>query len=254
MFDAHNHLQDVRFDAIRDRVIAGMRDAGVRRCVVNGTCADDWPAVAELAGQHPDLVIPSFGLHPWRKPSHGWLEQLAGLLDTVPGACVGECGLDRWMEHCDAGLQEEVFLAQLRLAADRDLPLSIHCLKAWGRLVELLESNPLPKRGFLLHSYGGPQELVARLARLGAYFSFSGYFLHARKQKVREAFRKVPPDRLLFETDAPDMLPPETAVSHPLDGNLNHPGNLGAIAREASAFLDTASAGENFRRFFEEKH
>jgi len=61
--------------------------------------------------------------------------------------------------------QEEVFAAQLRLAAERDLPASIHCLKTWGRLQELLRDGPLPKRGFLLHSYGGSVEMVEPLAR-----------------------------------------------------------------------------------------
>ena len=61
-------------------------------------------------------------------------------------------------------------------------------------------------------------------------FSFSGYFLHPRKRKVLEAFRQLPPDRILLETDAPEMMPPGEFVKFPLGDDINHPGNLRSIA------------------------
>ena len=224
---------------------------GVSRCVVNGTSPEDWPRVAQLAELYPELIIPSFGLHPWKTPSPNWQQQLTSYLDTVPHACIGECGLDRWIKGYDIELQREVFTAQLDLASQRNLPLSIHCLKAWGLLIEILESRPLPQRGFLLHSYSGSAELIPHLTELGAYFSFSGYFLHERKQNVRDAFSSVPSDRLLIETDAPDMLPPDNGIDHPLENQLNHPANINKIHNEAAKFLDVSSVPKNFQRFFE---
>ncbi|MBT8043942.1 MAG: TatD family hydrolase [Verrucomicrobiae bacterium] len=250
MTDAHNHLQDKRFNGVRDQIIKEMISSGVTRCVVNGTSPDDWSDVADLARQHPDLIIPSFGLHPWKKPIQGWHEQLIDYLDSVPNSCVGECGLDRWMKDADIHLQSEIFMAQLKIATERNLPLSIHCLKAWGHLVEVLESHNLPERGFLLHSYAGSAELVPRLAQLGAYFSFSGYFLHDKKQSVRDAFQAVPVDRLLIETDAPDMSPPIATTHHPLNRGVNHPANIKAITQAASAFLNTTHVDANFNRLF----
>ena len=105
---------------------------------------------------------------------------------------------------------------QLRLAAERNLPLSIHCLQAWGPLLDILRAEPRPACGFLLHSYGGAAELVAPLAELGAYFSLPGYFALERKTRQREAFRQVPADRLLIETDAPDQSLPPERVQYPL--------------------------------------
>ena len=209
--DAHNHLQDPRLYACRNEVIASLKTSEVKQCVVNGTSESDWAAVAALASAHPGLVIPSFGLHPWKCAgrSPDWLATLATRLDNHPGAGLGECGLDRWIQPHDLDDQREVFLAQLDLAARRNLPLTIHCLQAWGPLLDCLRDHPRPERGFLLHSYGGSAEMVPVFATLGAYFSFSGHFLHPRKDKAREAFQRVPHDRLLVETDAPDMLPPD---------------------------------------------
>ena len=251
MQDAHNHLQDPRFDDIRDELIETMLTQGVTRCVVNGTSPKDWPKIALLAKTYPDLIIPSFGLHPWQAPSDHWLDQLTTYLDITPHACIGECGLDRWIKNYDIENQCNIFISQLNLATERNLPMSIHCLKAWGLMLEILESKPLPNRGFLLHSYSGSAELIPRLAALGAYFSFSGYFLHERKQSIRNTFTKIPPERLLIETDAPDMEPPNVYIKYPLESGLNHPANIGNITAEASKFLDTSQTNDNFKRLFE---
>lgn len=261
-FDAHNHLQDPRLAPFLDEIVSTMQDAGIERCVVNGTCEEDWPHVAALAERFPGFVQPSFGLHPWKAESRSphWQDALTGYLSRFPDACLGECGLDRWKKPFDFSAQKEVFLAQVDLAAARDLPLSLHCLNAWGPLRDCLVSRPRPERGFLLHSYGGSREMVPEFSSLGAYFSFSGYFLHSRKGAVREAFRDVPPERLLVETDAPDMLPPAESIIHPLattDGTpLNHPANLPGIVtglaslRGLAPGLLSAQLADNFRQFF----
>ena len=260
-YDAHNHLQDDRFGGRHGELLAACARVGVRRMVVNGSCEADWPAVLALAGEHP-VVLPSFGYHPWYvgERTTGWLAALEDFLGRCPAA-VGEIGLDRWKPGLSYEGQEEVFVAQLRLAAERNLPVSIHCLQAWGRLVDLLRAGPRPARGFLLHSYGGSQELVGPLAELGAYFSFPGYFAHERKVRQRETFRRVPAERLLVETDAPDQLLPEALTEFPLveagaGRALNHPANLGAVYRfvaelrgEPLAVL-TAQVEANFQRLF----
>src|SRR5262245_4135607 len=209
LYDAHNHLHDERFGSRSGELLTAAAKEGVVKMVVNGSCEEDWPKVLDLARRHSE-VIPSFGYHPWyvKERSRDWQKKLVKLLDEVPSA-VGEIGLDRWIEDYDTPQQEEVFIWQLRLAAERNLPVSIHCLKAWGRLLEILQSEPRPKCGLVLHSFGGPKEMIPALAKLGAYFSFPGYFAQERKLKQREAFRAVPADRLLIETDAPDQLLPE---------------------------------------------
>ncbi len=228
-FDAHNHLQDRRFAGQRPAIIAAMKSAGITKCVVNGTEPSDWSRVADLAGQHPDLVLPSFGLHPWKvqQRPEDWLEQQRYFLLQFPNSGVGECGLDRWIKDHDIEDQRSVFRAQLQLAAELDRPCTIHCLKAWGPLLdELRACEELPR--FLLHSFGGSIETANALVSVGAYFSFSGYFLHPRKENVVEVFRQIPPERILLETDAPDMLPPETDRRFG-DEICNHPANLAAI-------------------------
>jgi TatD DNase family protein len=255
LFDAHNHLQDERFGGRQDALLAEAAAAGVSAMVVNGSCESDWPQVLELARKHPQ-VIPSFGYHPWYigERTEGWFQSLETFLGKVPSV-VGEIGLDRWKPDLAYEGQEEVFIRQLRLAAERDLAASIHCLQAWGRMLEILQKEPRPARGFLLHSYGGPAEMVEPLAKLGAYFSLPGFFAREDKGKKREAFLRVPPDRLLIETDAPDQALPDDRVTHRLE-SLNHPANLGAVYAFAAELygeaLDSiiARVKTNFAKLF----
>ena len=192
MIDAHDHLQDPAFSSDLAAVLGRAEAAGVDRAVCNGTRPEDWPRVLALAREYP-AVVPCFGLHPWfvAEAPPGWLRTLEGFLDEVPSG-VGEAGLDAG--RGDAPAQEKAFRAQLALSREKKRPLTVHCVRAFGRLLDILrEEGPLPA-GFLLHGYGGASEMVAPFAGLGAYFSFTG---------PRRALAAVPADRLLLETDCP---------------------------------------------------
>ncbi len=254
--DAHNHLQDARLgDAVE--IIDTMHQSGVVRCVVNATRESDWAAVENLAIVHPDFILPAFGIHPWHAhtATPGWQNRLSNLLEKHPASSVGECGLDGWIESPSFEVQNPVFLDQLRIARELDRPITIHCLKAWEPLFAAFEQQSPPNR-FLMHSFGGSLEIAKRLIPLGAYFSFSGYFLQPKKSKVMEMFRHLPTDRLLVETDAPDMLPPETSIAFPLPEAANHPANLPSIAAAFAESLGLSVSAlanltrENFRRCF----
>jgi TatD DNase family protein len=251
MFDAHSHWQDERLNTVRGSLAAQMPTLGVRGVVVAGSGVGDWSAVADLADRY-DWVLPSFGVHPWyvQEQPQDWLTQLEAMLQRYPQAGVGEMGLDRWIENADVELQQRFFHDQLTLARRLDRPASIHCLRAFGLLEATLKAVPLPARGLLLHSYGGPPEMVSGFVKLGAYFSVSPYFFHERKARQLETFsRVVPLERLLIETDAPDMWPPDEMNPYPLKdasgGAMNDPRNIAWIYRQMAALRGLAE--EEFR-------
>ena len=258
--DAHLHLQDPRLSGQLGEIILQARAAGVLACSVNTTCEADWPAVAALARAHPDWIIPSFGIHPWKADTTtpGWDARLIRMLEEFPHAGIGECGVDRWVKSPPIVLQRSVFSRQLALARALDRTVSVHCLKAWGLLLdELAQQTP---RRFLIHSFGGSAETARELLRLGAYFSFSGYFLFPKKHAVLEVFRQLPKHRILVETDAPDMAPPDEFISHCLPNGANHPANLPSIGRalakqlgmEAQTFADITN--KHFHMLFPRRH
>lgn len=260
LWDGHAHLQDTELAPYLEAVMRRAELASVRHIVCNGTQESDWPGVARLASTHP-TVIPCHGLHPWHvgKRSAQWLQTLETVLTAGPSG-LGEIGLDRWIEPRDEAAQETVFREQLALARRLNRPVMIHCLRAWDWLMRILREEPPPAAGMLLHAFGGPLDAIKPLADMGAYFSFAGDVLLERKVQKRAALAHIPPDRLLLETDAPDMIPPEPfrvpALAGVRRGQLNEPANLAGILRGVSDLLGepperlAARVFENSRRFF----
>lgn len=282
LYDAHFHLQ---FDTLvphHAAIDADLRRVNYRGGVVNGTNEDEWPAVASLCSQPSALnsqlrFIPSYGVHPWDSGNRttDWQHKLRAAVTADLRAHVGEIGLDRWIvegmrpgDRRIAGLrvapmdeQAEVFAWQLALAAEFNRAASIHCTQAFGLLHDVLRATALPARGFLLHGYGGPVEMVKTFADLGAYFSYNIEALQPRHAARLESFQAVPADRLLVETDAPAKAPPPERNRFPLGNDaegsvINHPANI-AAAYDALAELRGVAleplaeqVEKNFQRLF----
>ena len=256
LYDAHQHFHFDQLTPHRTVIATDLARVGLKRAVVNGTNEEEWPVVAALAREY-GWILPSYGVHPWDSGnrSANWQTALRQQLDADPRAGVGEIGLDRWIidgikadDPRIAGLrvasleeQSEVFSTQLALAAELNRAASIHCVQAWGKLLEILQASSRPARGFLLHGYPGPAEMINDFTALGAYYSFNIQLLEPRHAERLENFRHIPADRLLVETDAPTKAPRPESNRFPLpaapDGSeVNHPANV-AVAYAALAGL-----------------
>ncbi|HAJ80442.1 MAG TPA: hypothetical protein DCO75_11805 [Fibrobacteres bacterium] len=226
IFDSHCHLQDELFAGSIDVVLERAREKGVNAMMCCGTREKDWPRVIELS-VHRGVFI-SLGLHPWfiAERSPLWYDNLKNLLKMYTKAGVGEIGLDNAIPDPDMDAQEDIFISQLRLAREMRRPVSIHCRKAFGRLVKILESEGRVSYGGILHSYSGPEELVRIFEQAGLSISFSGAITYSNNKRAHAALLAVSPDNLLIETDSPAM--------HPSGIASNEPGNLTIILEEIS--------------------
>lgn len=231
-FDAHCHLQDPRVRADLSGVLLRARNAGVTAMSCCGSCESDWPEVKRLA-QSNGAVLPSFGLHPWYvgERTGEWADALAALLKETPGAGVGEIGLDHALDASTFGDQESAFSRQLAIAAEYCRPVTIHCRRAFGRLIELIRLSGGILQGGIVHSYSGPPDLVKTLERFGLSISFSGSITFSGSKRARASVAAVSPGRLCLETDSPDIVP------HGCAAPVNEPANITAVARAAAELL-----------------
>jgi TatD DNase family protein len=259
VFDAHLHRQDP--DLVEALGEAPAFD-GVAAQVTNGTHPDDWEAVKALAPGGNTRLLKAYGVHPWRVDDlpEDWEDRLRGYLESG-AVSVGEIGLDHWIRVKDERLQLSVFEKQLQIASRMNLPPTIHCLRAWGLLIDTIRSGPELKTGFLVHGFGGSREVLFQLLDLGGFVSFSAYAADPGRKRMRDAIRACPADRLLAETDAPDMVPPEQSCRHPLTGpdgkRLHHPMEIAtsyALLAEVRGVALEVLAGQiqdNFERLFD---
>jgi TatD DNase family protein len=207
LFDVHTHLQDERIRHQRAAIIDRARGAGVHGIMVCGLEERDWDDVLAMAAANASLV-PALGIHPWfvDQRSGAWAVTLAQKLESSRAA-VGEIGLDRMIPHRNDEAQEQVFITQLNIARDLKRPVNIHCRSAWGRMLEILRRRGGLPHGGVIHSWSGSAEMVREFERLGACISFSGSVTRPDNKKVRKAVCAVSRDRLVLETDSPDIVP-----------------------------------------------
>jgi len=231
LFDAHNHIQDQRLFSDLENVMKRAQLAGVERMAIKGCCEEDWSKVEEIINRYKHAYF-TFGYHPWfiNARSDQWLQTLENLLTTYPQASVGEIGIDHAIENRNDTDQEAIFLKQLELARKFARPVTIHCRQAWGRLLELLDQFGELPHGMLIHCFGGSAEIATELVKRGGYISFSGSITRPHSKKAAAAIRAVPDDRILIETDAPDLLP------HGAPDGLNEPAYLHYILAQAAKF------------------
>src|SRR5262249_17362390 len=196
-------------------VIARAEAAGVTHMLLAGVAPSGWGRDDRLAEQHPALWV-SYGVHPQlvrelgEAPFDDFMRQLDDRL-TRRGprvVAVGEIGLDGKDEHRGSlELQERYFVAQLQIARKHGLPVALHVLRQHPRALAILADEGVPHGG-VLHSCSASPELVREYVALGLHVSFSGSVTwHGGDNRAVRAAEKVPRDRLVVETDAPDQTP-----------------------------------------------
>lgn len=257
LYDAHCHLADARLAPFASMVQASLEAIGCEYSVVNGTSPADWQAVLDYTKANPS-TLPAIGLHPWQvntAPSNWQVSFLQALDNGV--RIIGEIGLDKWIEGYDIEAQKNAFRWQLAEATRRNLPVSIHCLKAIEPLMETLCAVERPQRGIHIHALNVSTESARKLIEMGSYFSFNAGQIKPKAKHIYDLIRAIPDDRILIETDAPDFLPAEQHRFYTLkDTTLNHPANLRAnyevIAEVRQVSFEELSdvVAANFKRYF----
>ncbi len=257
MFDAHTHLQDERLAGCRAAVLATASAAGVTACSCCGTAPDDWEDVARLVAAPASVRIwPAFGVHPWFVGDlpREWRDRLVSFLAAHPGAAVGEIGMDGLRKDVPGDLQREIFNAQLDLAARHGRRVMLHGARAWGTLFDALRPRAASLPAIVVHAFAGSLEMLRAFLSLGAYISFAGSLCNLAACHVRAAAAATPAERLLVETDSPDLMPREgVAAGNDPAARLNQPANLALVVsalaairgagRQEIAALTAANAG-----------
>lgn len=203
--DTHSHLDVDAFDADRAGVLARASRAGVRRHVVPAIDAAGWPRLRQVCSAH-DGLFPAYGLHPVFLGAHDDdrdLHALRGWLERERPVAVGECGLDFFVDGLDRERQARLFIAQLRLAREFDLPVIVHARRAVDAVIATLRRIG-GLRG-VVHSFSGSLQQAEALSKLGFLLGLGGPVTYERANRLRRLAAEMPLGWLLLETDAPDQ-------------------------------------------------
>jgi TatD DNase family protein len=230
--DSHCHLTAPELPGGPTATLERAIRAGVSRIVVVESIPDSWPDTLAFCRGRAEL-LPAFGVHPCFLPSEEELRSNIAALDALAPqlSAIGETGLDG--NSPDPDLQETAFRLHLAVAMKHRKPVLLHCRKGLDRLLRIWNELS-PDIPALLHCYSGSAAQVAQFAARGFYFSFGGPITFTNARRPIEALAAVPPDRLLIETDSPDLSP------EPLRGEVNEPANLPIIADSAARIRNSS--------------
>lgn len=233
--DTHCHLDLPPLYDDLEQALLRAGNAGVGRFIVPGVAPDGWGRIRSLA--HADVrILPAFGIHPMlaKLGDDSALDALSSFLDGA--AAVGEVGLDYSVPEPSRSVQQELLRSQCRLAVNRGLPLIIHCRGGFADLLGIMREERVDRVGGVMHAFSGSPEVARECIRLGFYISVCGTVTYANAVRPLKVVREIPLDRLLLETDAPDISPA------PYRGRPNEPAYLLEIARRVAAIKGGALA------------
>jgi TatD DNase family protein len=223
LIDTHAHLTDRRLVNELDRVLERAALAGVEVVVAPGTTAEDSASAVELARRWPGRVFAGVAIHPndVSEARAGDWERVVELSREGGVVAIGETGLDRYWDRTPFVDQQASFERHLELAAERSLPIIIHCRDCYPDVTSQLRARGQPIAG-VLHSFTGTWTDAEVLLELGLHLSFAGMVTFANRtlDGLREAAQRVPLDRILVETDSPYLAP------MPHRGQRNEPAHV----------------------------
>jgi TatD DNase family protein len=208
LIDTHCHLTFEPLAGEVEPVIERSRAAGVTGWITVGTEIEDDRKAAALAERF-DNMYAAVGIHPHeaKNVTGEILAELRELAQRLKVVAIGETGLDFYRNLSPEDDQRRVFVAQLNIAKELNLPVIVHSRDAFEETVDILERFGSGLKGVVFHCFGGSAEQAKAVLGMGYHISFTGVVTFKNAVKTRQAAQVVPLDRLMLETDCPYMSP-----------------------------------------------
>lgn len=200
--DSHCHLFLPPLGDDLHAVLLRARQAQVQQMIVAAYDLASWSAIAQLRPQRGVSV--ALGLHPWVADQELSIDALQQQISDNHACAIGEIGLDGAIDQVPMDRQISVLKSQLSLAHDLDLPVILHCRKAFDLLQKLLRPYGPGLRG-VLHAFSRGPELGQIFIDLGLHLGFGGAITQPKATRARRSARQLPLERILLETDAPSI-------------------------------------------------
>ena len=177
------------------------------------------------------------------------------MLTKISPDAIGETGLDYFRNLSKPDIQRDSFKMHIKIAQELNLPLYLHQRDAHEDFINIIKNINGPFPRFVVHCFTGNQKELDHYLDLGAYIGLTGWICDAKSNKnLRASIKNIPLNRLLIETDSPNLIP-KNLPKKPKK-NINEPKYLPHIAKEVSKLMginmDTLkeSTYQNTLRFF----
>ncbi len=224
-FDTHAHIGLIHEDQIEQLLIVKQAQrAQVKHIVSICNSLVDYDQVYSNL-KTAKQVYHAVGVSPSEvtNPGHDWDLQVIQKASLDRVVAIGEIGLDYYRKFGNKKSQIELFIQQLDIAKELDLPVIIHNREAGSDVLSILQDR-IPPRGGILHCYSEDWNYAKKALDMNLYLSFAGNVTYRNARNLHETAASMPLDRLLIETESPFMVPSA------YQGKRNKPAYLSKVA------------------------
>ncbi len=225
MIDTHSHINMIENFEL-DEVIQNALNNEIEKIIVPSAYPKDIAEVMELIDKY-DNVYGMLGVHP--SEVKDWTDEIEEKIRKYSAhkkiVAIGEIGLDYYWDKSFVELQKEIFIKQIKLANELNLPISIHDRDAHKDTFDILQEYN-KNSTVVMHCFSGSVEFARECIKAGFYLALGGVVTFKNAVKTKDVAKEIPLDRLLLETDAPYLTPV------PFRGQENQPAYLKYVAEE----------------------
>ena len=225
LIDTHTHINYLE-KITEEESIKNATENGVEKIIVPAASPKDIDEVYELTQKYEN-IYGMLGVHP--EDAVNWEDSLSDKIKEYSSnpkiIAIGEIGLDYYWDKKHIEEQKDIFIKQVKLANELNLPISVHDRDAHKDTFDILkEYNKTSK--VVLHCFSGSVEFSRECLKEGWYIALGGVVTFNSAHKMKDVAKSVPLDRLLLETDAPYLTPV------PYRGRENQPAYVKYVAEE----------------------
>ena len=250
--DAHVNFSHKDLINSVDQIITEGREGGVTRYLAVNSNLYEIQTDYNLVKNY-DFVDLSIGHHPYlcnEVDVDNFEALLQKHIDSYKNKIkvIGETGLDFSYDVKPIN-QIKSFKLHIESSIKNNLPILIHVRDAFEETYNILSDYKSELKTVLIHCFTGDDNYAEKFANLGCYFSITGIITFKNAEKLRGTIKKLPKNRIFFETDAPYLTPV------PMRGEINKPSLLKHIVEYYSElteedFDDIAQiSSKNYERF-----
>ncbi len=225
LIDTHTHINMIEKLSL-DEILENAGKNNVKKLIVPASNAADIDEVFELSQKY-DNVYCYLGIHPSEaKDWNDTIEEKIRTLAKSPKVVgIGEIGLDYYWDKSFVELQKEIFIKQIKLANELNLPVNVHDREAHKDTFDILKEHN-KNSTVIMHCFSGSPEFAAECIKEGWYIAIGGVVTFKNAKKMKEVAGTIPLERLLLETDSPYLTPV------PYRGDENQPAYVKFVAEE----------------------
>ena len=226
LIDTHSHIDMIEQISL-DEVIANAAANDVEKIILPCAYPKDIDKIIDITEKYVN-VYAYLGVHP--SEARDWNDSLSEKITNYVSSGkkvvgIGEIGLDYYWDKSFNNIQKEVFIKQIRLANELNLPINIHDREAHKDTFDIIQANN-ENSTVIMHCFSGSVEFARECINAGYYIALGGVVTFKNAIKMKEVAADIPIDRLLLETDAPYLTPV------PYRGKENQPAFVRFVAEE----------------------